>query len=86
MNQHWFKAKTYGWGWTPVTWQAWAILFLYVGTVTGSAFVFLHRTPTPVNWIAYGCSLAVCTALLIGICLKTGEKPGWRWGRKKHDQ
>lgn len=26
----WFKRKTYGWGWTPVAWQGWLVIVLYV--------------------------------------------------------
>jgi hypothetical protein len=26
----WFKAKRYGWGWTPVTWQGWVAVLVYV--------------------------------------------------------
>jgi len=25
----WFKAKRYGWGWTPACWQGWLVLGVY---------------------------------------------------------
>ena len=25
-TKYWFKAKTYGYGWTPATWQGWGII------------------------------------------------------------
>jgi len=24
-KRYWFKAKMYGWGWTPVKWQDWLV-------------------------------------------------------------
>ena len=82
MQHLWFKAKNYGWGWTPAAWQGWAVLLVYIGGVAGSAFVFLHDRPTTTSWILYACTLAIASALLVAVCLKTGEKPGWHWGEK----
>jgi hypothetical protein len=76
----WFKAKTYGWGWTPSAWQGWVVMLIYAGAIAVSAFVFLFPKPTTAGWIGYFSAIAVATALLIFVCYKTGEKPGWRWG------
>jgi hypothetical protein len=83
MERLWFKAKSYGWGWTPVTWQAWIVILIYVGTIAAAAFVFLRPVPTHIGWIEYFSFIAVATATLIKICAKTGEKLGWRWGNRK---
>ncbi len=83
MQRLWFKAKTYGWGWTPAAWQGWLVTVLYVAAIAGSAFLFLRPTPTHLGWIGYFSVIAVASAALITICLKTGEKPGWHWGRRK---
>jgi len=73
-NQYWFKRKLYGWGWTPVKWQGWLVLFVWIvfffcGVVT------MKFEPT---------KMFVFTVLAVGllfyICYKKGEKPGWRWG------
>ncbi len=83
----WFRAKRYGWGWTPATWQGWLIILAYIAgiiviashavvvtdTANGTAKVFLWNYLPP---------LAGLTIILIWICYKTGEKPGWRWGEK----
>ena len=29
----WFKRKTYGYGWTPATWQGWLIIAVWIGLV-----------------------------------------------------
>jgi hypothetical protein len=33
MKKYWFVRKTYGWGWTPGSWQGWAIMGVYFGGV-----------------------------------------------------
>ena len=38
MKQLWFKAKTYGYGWYPVTWQGWLVILIYVLGVAGFGF------------------------------------------------
>ncbi len=30
---YWFKNKIYGWGWTPVTWQGWCVIFVYISLI-----------------------------------------------------
>jgi hypothetical protein len=27
----WFRAKRYGWGWTPTSWQGWLVMFTCLG-------------------------------------------------------
>ena len=29
-KKYWFKAKQYGWGWSPSSWQGWAVICLYI--------------------------------------------------------
>lgn len=79
----WFKAKTYGWGWTPSTWQGWAITISYVVVVT-AFFSQIDSQSHSVSDTLYGTIpfVVVSTAILIAICYYKGEKPGWRWGNK----
>jgi hypothetical protein len=83
MEHPWFKAKTFGWGWTPATWQGWVVMLMYVATIAGSAFVSLWPRASVAGWIGYFSAIAVATVLLMAVCYKTGEKPGWRWGKPK---
>lgn len=71
----WFKAKDFGWGWYPSTWQGWLILITYT--------IFLLYGTTPTIPGAYILEVGISTSLLVLICFFTGEKPEWRWGRKK---
>jgi hypothetical protein len=80
----WFKAKHYGWGWYPTTWQGWLVIFVYLAAVTlltlitrryaenGSDFYFFLVLP-----------IIGLSTLLLAVAYKTGEKPGWRWGKRR---
>jgi hypothetical protein len=79
----WFKAKNFGWGWYPVSWEGWVIILLYCAGLTqfimqanstahsGSDFLINLSIPFIVN-----------TIFLLIICYARGEKPEWRWGGK----
>ncbi|MCX6746614.1 MAG: hypothetical protein NTU63_00580 [Candidatus Pacearchaeota archaeon] len=73
----WFRAKRYGWGWYPVTWQGWLVTSILIIFITYIAIVFLTKG----KLIEYFVSLIVAMAILMYICYKTGEKPRWRWGK-----
>ena len=83
----WFRRKLYGWGWTPITWQGWGILLLYV---VAMVLIFINidkdshsASDTLLN---YFLPVLLLTALLIFICYKTGEKPRWQWGKRVEDK
>jgi len=84
---YWFRAKLYGWGWTPVKWQGWLVIFLYVVIIM--AFIFNREKDIPgdpnsgSNFLTFGLPITLLTALLIFICYKKGEKPRWQWGPHK---
>ena len=79
-EKYWFPAKRFGWGWgPPSTWQGWAVLAGYIVAVAMiGAFFSPDQHP-----LIFPIGIAFATCLLIGICLKKGEPPGWRWGGKK---
>jgi hypothetical protein len=79
-KKYWFPAKRYGWGWGPPTsWQGWAVLAVYVAFVV---FISMYFSPDR-HPLIYPIGIAFATCVLIGVCLKKGEPPAWRWGRKK---
>jgi hypothetical protein len=84
-ERYWFKAKLYGWGWTPATWQGWLVIFVYIALVL--LFSRMIDENSPPNEVAFTFMLPVLslTIALLRICYKTGEKPRWQWGppRKK---
>ena len=81
MHPLWFRAKRYGYGWTPCSWQGWLILAVYlVLTVITFREIDLPShsgSDTLLNFVPL---LLIYTFVLILICLKTGEKSRWRWG------
>ena len=76
----WFKAKRFGWGWTPCTWQGWGILALLVVGLINEGVTFGALVDAGViQPFAFLLRIAILVALFIVICYAKGEKPGWRW-------
>jgi len=84
MTTLWFRAKRYGWGWTPVTIQGWLVIMAFIAATLIDTIVFMHRVQSGADIRSalsiFLLSLAFLTAALITICCKTGERPRWRWG------
>ena len=80
----WFKAKRYGFGWTPSSWQGWGILVMYIfADISNVIFANNHSDSISDFLIQFFPQLFILTVFLIIICYTTGEKPRWRWGRKE---
>ena len=75
MARLWFKAKKYGWGWYPVSWQGWIIVAVFA-FIIGFLVVNTSWMNSWQGWFVVGILLGV----LLGVCRKKGEKPRWRWG------
>ncbi len=87
MNQEeklWFKAKNYGWGWTPCTWEGWAAIVVYIVAIVYE-FLSVNSTTHSISdaLINFVPAVILFTLILIIICFIKGEKPEWRWGEKK---
>ncbi len=80
----WFRAKRYGWGWTPITIQGWLVVAVFAAATIIDTLVFTHRIRHGADIraaiVAFILSLAVLTAALVWVCWRTGESPRWRWG------
>jgi len=78
----WFRAKVYGYGWYPDTWQGWSIVLLYVFLVVVSAWDILGGTDTGAPAVkAFVVRTVFLTIFLVYISYIKGEKPRWRWGK-----
>ncbi len=75
-TRYWFRAKRYGWGWTPLTWQGWAALAAFVALLVADALVFPPRQALA----AYIACVVGLTVLFLAVCWLKGEPPRWRWG------
>lgn len=83
---YWFRAKWYGWGWTPATWQGWLIIVVYILAILLFAATLDDTSPLREVVFTFILPVAFLTALLIRICYKTGEKPRWQWGPPEKDK
>ncbi|MEI6316439.1 MAG: hypothetical protein WCO65_01770 [bacterium] len=80
----WFRRKTFGWGWYPITWQGWSVIILYVlDLVSNAIFANNHVNSNSDFLMQFFPHYLVLTIFLIIICYATGEKPKWTWGFKK---
>jgi len=83
----WFRAKRYGWGWTPAAWQGWAVTAVYLVVVVGWAVYLALRLDATIGWHtgkqAWLSALPILlfTALFVMVCRIKGERPRWRWGK-----
>lgn len=83
-NKLWFRRKTYGWGWTPITWEGWLVTLVVlviplVIRLTAKALEFSKPTQYFYTWA----SVPILLMALILICFRYGEKPKWQWGIKR---
>ncbi len=78
----WFKAKNYGWGWQPSSWQGWLVLLVFIG-FNIKIFWLIDRSSHSVSdtLINFVLPFILSTVILIIICYFKGEKPKWRWGK-----
>lgn len=79
----WFKAKTYGWGWTPATWEGWLVVGVYVGVLAGILGRMeggVHSGRETLTEVTL--PILVITVILIAISYWKGERPRWRWGKE----
>ena len=77
----WFKAKRYGYGWTPATWQGWACIALYTLALGFVALGVNWAAPTQSDIFLWFVPLTLLfTTILVVVSYKTGETPRWRWG------
>lgn len=81
-NKLWFKRKTYGWGWVPVTWQGYVITLSYIGLVLVLALTIDNESSRREIFFAFILPALLLTITLFRILFKKGEKPRWQWGDK----
>ncbi len=83
MKKPWFKAKKYGWGWQPSSWQGWLVLILFFGFSYWRFWQIDLTDSASQSLRPFLFELLGLVFVLILICVRTGEKPHWQWGDKK---
>ena len=82
----WFKRRRYGWGWTPVSWQGFITIGLFLAVVLTAAFQLpADVDPTPGQLFIFFGILIVSVAGLAAVGFVKGPAPRWRWGKKPGD-
>ena len=76
----WFKRKTFGWGWTPSTWEGWLVL-----AVWGVVFYFSLQNLDH-EWLKNMLVITLATLILLVISYLKGESPRWQWGKPKSEK
>jgi hypothetical protein len=84
MTTQWFRARAYGWGWTPVSIEGWLVVAGFLVAVLVSALILANRVRAGADartaTVIFVLWLGVLVAALIATCWATGERPGWHWG------
>ncbi|MDO8648257.1 MAG: hypothetical protein Q7R81_00565 [Candidatus Peregrinibacteria bacterium] len=80
MKSLWFKAKHYGWGWYPATWEGWLVMLVFVLLIVGTSILF-DLEQHPERMIPFFLTITALVLALLVICYRTGETPRWRWGK-----
>lgn len=83
----WFKRRRYGWGWTPVTWQGWLSIALFIAALISSAFTLPMKPhePTSGQILLFAMYAGAAILVLLGISFMKGPTPKFRWGAKPTD-
>jgi ACR3 family arsenite efflux pump ArsB len=81
MQKVWFKRKRYGFGWTPATWEGWAVLGMYAVL----AVLLFRRADASSHsesdtLIGFTLPLLLLTLVLVLVTYLKGETPRWQWG------
>lgn len=77
---YWFRAKRFGWGWTPVSWQGWVTTVVYIGLLVHEVLRASEGAQSEGGMVS---TLALpfigISILFFSLCWITGERPRWRW-------
>ncbi len=84
---YWFKRRPYGYGWTPVKWQGWLTILVFLALIIGNAYrMDIVQTKAGDILLPFVLQTIFLTAMLIAICYKKGESPKWQWNGLKKKQ
>lgn len=86
MERYWFKAKRYGFGWYPASWEGWIVMLVWLIAFVRLVLLFMRhmRTTGDIRNLYWYLPLAILiTGALMYIAWLKGEPPRWRWGGDK---
>lgn len=86
MNRYWFKPKTYGWGFVPISWEGWLLTFALIGAMLFASylrgiFTLNEEEISPLLWVFL--DYFILTMIFIGIAIgRTKGDVRFNWGKK----
>lgn len=79
---YWFRAKRFGWGWYPVSWQGWVTLAIYITLIVRESLNADRLSQSGSDTlISLTLPFIFITILFLSICWAKGERSRWRWGK-----
>lgn len=78
-QDHWFKARRYGWGWYPAAREGWIVTAMFI---IATFLVVRMNIDTP-DMIPIHVGILVLA--LAVVAWRTGERPSWSWSRGSHE-
>lgn len=80
----WFRAKSFGWGWVPISWQGWLVTIVYILILVWTVVRIDPKVHSASDFlINYAIVFIPATLILLYFCYTKGEKPKWRWNIRK---
>ncbi len=83
----WYRAARRGWGFVPISWQGWLILWFYLFSVV-YYFFDINRIShsvgdTLLNFLP---GFGGLSSFFVWICYKKGERPRWSWAHERESE
>jgi hypothetical protein len=83
-GEFWFRPHTFGYGATPVTWEGWAVVAVYLVVMAAIATMVARSRNGFRAWAAWSVAIMVATSALILVSWsKTDGAWQWRWGHSE---
>lgn len=79
MKKLWFKNKTFGYGYTPASWEGWLIFAVYILIIIGALSNIVEN-----DALAPVITILFFTGVFIWISKQHGEPLEAHFGKKKH--
>lgn len=76
-RNNWFARTARGRGWTPITWQGWALAVALIAIPASLAALF-GATPSPAAGATYAATALLALVPLLWMAVLKGPAPQWR--------
>lgn len=83
---YWFKAKLYGWGWTPARKEGWWTMGIFIFLILMLSLRLTPRMQLRDMLPIFFVPLIILVIIFVGILIAKGERPRWRWGPPKKEK